>query len=242
LSILPETPPRRDVWAGTRWSIVSNLDRCETPGWQDSWEYLVKSYREPMERYVRRAMSRLTARSVPAEEAAEAVQSFLATCVEKNWLSQATPQRGRFRAYLQDLLRKHAIGILRHDSRQKRSPGKKPVPVDEARIPAPEEQVELDEFSRSWVQIAIDRTLERLREEHEDSHTVVADLIATEGKGSQNLDAQLGLNRTQLYALRTRARKRFCRIFEDVLAETVDDEEAFGEEWRWIRAFLPAGV
>ena len=42
--------------------------------------------------------------------------------------------------------------------------------------------------------------------------------------------------------LKTRARKRFGKFFVEELAQTVGNQEAFDEEWRAIKPFLPPGV
>ncbi len=244
MSILSRTPPRRDSWALTQWSILSKLDRREEPHWQASWTYLMETYRAPMERYVRRVLSRTRGRPASHEEAAEIVQDFLATCVEKEWLSRADPTRGRFRAYIQTLLKRYVYRVIKHANAQRRSPGPDRQVYslledrDESGEAAVEDPSDLDAFNEGWVQVAVDRALKTLATEHERYQAVVADLIATDGEGSADLAQRMGLSRAQFPVLKHRARKRFCKLFEEELAKTVGDQDAFDEEWRALQPYL----
>ena len=172
MGILQTIPPRLDGWAGTRWSVVCNLEARETSDGKASWEYLVDHYRTSMEHYVRRVISRRVGPSAATVEPEDVVQDFFGLCVEKNWLAKADPSMGRFRAYLQVLLRRHTNGVLDRILAQKRTPGegRKLVPLGELDpecTPTAEEDAEVDEFFRHWTRVAVDRALARLRAEHE---------------------------------------------------------------------------
>jgi len=200
-----------------------------------------------MVRYVRRVLSRSRGRPVSPEEAQDVVQSFLVACLEHQWLTRADPHAGRFRAYLQVLLRRHAYRVIRHATAKRRQPGGgleifSIRDQDTLQSVAPEERSEFDEFSQSWVETAVERTLTRLAEEHDRYRIVIEDLIRTDGEGSADLAELVGLHPEQLPVLKHRSRKRFCRLFEDELADTVGNQEAFEEEWRAIQPFLPKGV
>lgn len=247
MGILSSTPPPRDDWVGTRWSLVARLDGRDDPAWEMSWYSLVDAYRAPMERYARRVLSRRTGRPASMEEAADIVQEFLTTCVEKDWLSRADPLRGRFRAYLQVLLRRYVQRVVKHRNALRRSPGKgrrvDRLLDDEANVPAaPEDQADLDDFAKGWVQIAVNRALDRLAVEHERYRVVLLDLIHTDGQGSDDLAERVGLRQEQLAVLKHRARVRFSKLFESELADTVGDQEAFEQEWRAVRPYLPRGL
>jgi DNA-directed RNA polymerase specialized sigma24 family protein len=199
-----------------------------------------------MERYVRRVLSRTTGRQASLEEAADIVQEFLGACVKGQWLSRADPTKGRFRAYLQTLLRRYTYRVLKRGAAQKRSPGPgrqvyELLEEEDRRALTPEEQAELDDFARGWVKIAVDQALARLAEENERYKVVILDLIQTDGEGSDDLALRVDVRHGQLPVLKHRARKRFCAIFEEELAQTVGDQEAFEEEWKAVTAFLPPG-
>ena len=86
------------------------------------------------------------------------------------------------------------------------------------------------------------RALAQLAVEHERYRVVLLDLINTDGQGSDDLAERVGLRHEQLAVLKHRARARFCKLFEAELADTVGDDEAFQQEWRAIRPYLPRGL
>lgn len=245
MGILEPKPSRSDSWITTHWSVISRLNEPEDPEWQTSWTYLVETYRGLMERYAYRLLSRIRGEKASREEAEDVVESFLGTCFEKDWLTRADPTQGRFRAYVQTLLRRYVYGHVRRETAQKRQPkGGKPVlsihddeAVDEQE---PEVQAENADFDRSWTQVALDRAIQRLGAENERYQVVILDLVSTHGEGSKDLGDRLGLRRAQVPVLRHRARKRFQSLFEEELALTVGDEEAFREEWRFLLPYITA--
>ena len=243
MSILSPEPPRRDGWAETRWSHLARLGRPDEPAGEDAWAYLAQTYRPPMERYVRRVLSRVRGRAPTPEEVQDVVQGFLAACVEKGWLDRADPERGRFRAYLQTLLKRYTYKTLRHANAQRRSPGGDRrvyslTDTNAAEALSEEDRQDFEAFNESWVGVAVDRTLVRLAEEHERYQTILVDLVATDGEGSADMAARLAVSRSQLAVLKHRARKRFAKLFEEELAHTVGDPDAFAEEWRALQPYL----
>ena len=244
VAVLDPRPRRRDPWRATRWSIIQRLSTVEDPAWESSWAYLVDTYRAPMEAHARRVLSRVRGRDATQEEAHEAVGAFLAACFEKDWLPRADPLRGRFRAYVQTLLRRFIYAQVRDASAKKRSPGpgRRLVPLIEENLPEAASaavRMEDEAFDRSWVQIAVDHALARLEKEHARYRLVIEDLIATNGESSSDLHERVGLRRAQLPVLKHRARRRFRALFEEELASTVADEDAFEAEWKVLQPYMP---
>jgi hypothetical protein len=257
LGILRDIDPRDLGWPATSWTVVSALRGAPPTGGgapartgrplrrDDAWESLLEVYRAPMERYVRSVLARRRGRPCSDEEAAEVVQSFVAQAFEKAWLSRADPGRGPFRAYVQVLLRRYAGGLLAHDAARKRRPADGATRVafdDEAHSPgepSPAERADEEAFDRDWVATAVERARGRLAIEHPRYRRVIDDLIATEGEGSPDLAAELGVSDAQLRVLRHRARRGFLRRFREELAGTVRGPEEFEAEWRALRRFMP---
>ena len=242
--LLDRKPPARDDWTDTSWSVIHALAARDDPQWESSWTHLVDCYRPPMERYVRRRLIRLRRTKVSEEEVAEVVQGFLAECVLKNSLATADAQRGRFRAFVQTLLKRYLYRQHRHASARKRNPGpgRATVSIREGDLVdriTPEDQAELAEFDRGWVKVAVDRALRRLGEVHVRYQVIVEDLLATEGVGSPDLAARVETTPSHLSVLRYRARRRFQELFQEELAATVGDPEAFREEWRALAPYMP---
>ena len=245
MGVLPERPARIGPWQETRWSLMGELDASAGERREMSWQYLVGAYERPIQGYLRRQMGRLRGRPCSVEDAADLTQQFLVICAEKAWLSRADPQKGPFRAFLQDALRKYAIGRNRWERAQKRNPGRDvrihSMFEDEAAVAAlsDEERDERDDFDRTWAEVAVERARKRLGESNERYLTVIDDLIRTHGEGSPDLAERVGLRRQQLYVLRSKARKRFAELFEQELFETAGDEAQFREEWALLRRYVP---
>ena len=240
--ILGDTPPKRDIWAMTRWSVISRLDlEQDTTAREQSWTDLIEAYRAPMEIYVRRLLGRTRGRTPSADEVSDVVQAFLVECIEKDWLSRADPERGRFRAFIQTLLKRFVFHQMRHDMAQKRQPKDKAVvSLDVGFDPSgTDDAADLEAFDRGWVEVAVQRALDRLREERERYAVVIEDLIRTDGEGSPDLPERVGVRPVQLPVLKHRARERFSKLFEEELASTVNDPQDFEDEWRSLAPFLP---
>ncbi len=246
MGILDGARPPSAGWVVTRWTVIQGLARPASEDWDAAWAYLVRTYTEPMRRYVERLWTRAPRSVTVAHDPADVVQAFLAACVEKGWLSRADPLRGRFRSYLQVLLRRFAFGLIRQESARRRQPGpgRSLVEWPEGDLPdeaAPVEAQATDEFHRTWVRVALDRALDRLTRENARSAEVLRDLAATGGQGSPDIAGRLGVEPVQLALLRHRARKRFARLLERELARTVTSPEDLEAEWEAIRPYLPPG-
>ena len=244
VSVVDRRYPRRLASLGTRWSVVVALERREDPKWEMSWATLTETYQRPMERYVRNVIARVSGRNAPPEECEEIVQSFLATCAEKDWLSRADPERGKFRAFVQHILRMYVYRYVEYVTAQKRTPpaGTKnlrlELDVDELELP-PEPDPDVEHLDRNWVEVAVENALSRLREKYERDAEVIRDLIATQGEASPDLADRLGVGRQRLSVIKNRARERFSDLLEEEIRATVRDGQALEEEWRALRKYFP---
>ncbi len=80
-------------FATTRWSIVISAGRTSSPDSRRALESLCETYWYPLYAYVR-------CRVPDVNEAQDLTQAFFAELLEKNFVGSATPERGRFRAFL----------------------------------------------------------------------------------------------------------------------------------------------
>lgn len=244
MGLLSTTPPRIDHWTATRWSVVAGLSAPDPVAARRSWEELLRDYQAPLLRYASSLLRRLGTGSDVVSDAEEALQSFLTACVEKGWLSRAAPERGRFRAFLQALLKRHIWHVHRHRTAQRRhpGPGRSVVPLlEEADADAGllDDGPERLEFDRGWVELIVERALLRLHARHERYALVIRDLIRTHGEGSADLPEQLGIRREQLPVVKHRAREQFARLFTEEIAATVADDHSLAEEWTLLAPLLP---
>ena len=244
MTILDPRPPRIDAWTRTRWSVIASLDQREDPSWQASWSYLVKTYRPVMVAYARRVLGRIRGRPASRDEAEDLVQAFLLDSVEKGWLGQADAKRGRFRTWVRTLLKRYACKDLRRQGAKKRRPpsDRRTFALqdhDHAETLTAEEQLEVHAFDEGWVKTAVNRSLQRLGEDHFRYQVILADLLATDGVGSPDIAELIEAQPHQMALLRFRARGRFRDLFEEELRATVEDEAAFLEEWKAVVPYLP---
>ena len=93
----------------THWSL---LLRSGDAG----WTYFYERYRGPVAASFRRG-------GVPADAVEDLVQDFFVRALRRDFLGQADPARGCFRAYLATAARRHLIDHLRAQQRRKRDPG-----------------------------------------------------------------------------------------------------------------------
>jgi hypothetical protein len=106
------------------------------------------------------------------EDAKDAVQSFFAALIEKQWLSSFDRQKGSFRTFLRTCADRHAAHRREYDQAGKRSPGSPLLPLDFdtgaadrelASEPAAEADLDLY-FHREWVRALFEQAVSGLRE------------------------------------------------------------------------------
>src|SRR5687768_3285266 len=77
----------------TRWSIVLAAGNPASSEAKQALELLCRTYWYPLYAYARRRSSRV-------DDAEDLTQGFFAELLEKNYLADARPDRGRFRSFL----------------------------------------------------------------------------------------------------------------------------------------------
>jgi DNA-directed RNA polymerase specialized sigma24 family protein len=223
----------------TRRSLLPLPAERDSPRFERGWTELFQRYGPAMVRYVRSVLSQTRGRRAADEEAEDVVQEYLRQAMEKGWLARDAAEVRCFRAYLQTQLRRFVYKHLEHEGAQRRSP-KALVPsalLEE--VGTSRDDPAARELDRSWVEVAVDDALERLRVGNADYYQIVADLLRTEGAGSPDLGALLGRSPAQLTHLRHRARRRFSVLLHECLRETVRDDAAFEDLCARLEAYLP---
>jgi RNA polymerase sigma-70 factor (ECF subfamily) len=148
----------------THWSVVLNASDPSAPGAQEALEKLCQTYWYPLYVYVRR-------QGYGAEDAQDFTQGFFARFIEKDYLGQVDPAKGRFRSFLLASLR-HFLSDERDRARAiKRGGGKALVSLDaqdaEGRYAGePADQLDAEKiFERRWALTVLDSARARLRAE-----------------------------------------------------------------------------
>jgi RNA polymerase sigma-70 factor (ECF subfamily) len=112
-----------DPFLTTHWSLVVQAADRESPASAEALEALCRTYWLPLYRFVRRR-----ARNI--DEAHDLTQEFFARLLEKNYLSAAQPDRGRFRAFLLTAFKHFLANEWEKSRAQKRGGGRPAIPLD----------------------------------------------------------------------------------------------------------------
>ena len=189
---------------------------------------LIERYWKPLYVVARR-------RDCDVETAKDVVQGFFERALEKDYLKDVAPDRGRFRSWLLAALG-HFLSDQRERERALKRGGGKVLAIDvqdaEETLAASTEPPERL-FARAWATELLDRSIARLRAEWKDrpSHF---DLLAghLKGAGATNRQTadQLGLAEHDVKNQLTKMRGRLREIIREEVADSVDDpREVDGE-------------
>jgi len=118
------SPPRGQWFATTHWSVVLAAGEGNSAQATDALEKLCRTYWLPLYAYVRRKGS-------GPEDAQDLTQEFFARLLEKNVLSQARRERGRFRSFLLTSLQNFLVHEWERARAKKRGGGNRPLPWDQ---------------------------------------------------------------------------------------------------------------
>ena len=127
---------------------------------------LCQGYWYPVYAFIRR-------RGHSAEDARDLAQEFFTTLLEKGYLADADPERGRFRAFLLTAVARFVGKQREKAGAQKRGGGRQTFSLNfddgEARYQREPSHDWTPEriFERRWALTLLDRTLGQLRQEHE---------------------------------------------------------------------------
>ena len=222
----------------TRWSIVLAAGGEDSGIAREALEVLCKTYWYPLYAYARR-------RAATVDEAQDLTQAFFAELLEKNFVADARPERGRFRAFLLTAF-KHFLANQWHKSRaQKRGGDRCHLSLDFneadrlfALEPAGDQSPETL-FEKQWAVTLVNGVLGRLRDE-----------CALSGKGPQyellksylggvpagasfaEVAEQLQISAGAARVVVHRLRQRYRDLMRNEIGQTVSSAEEIDNEIR----------
>ena len=191
-------PSGNDTFAKTRWSLVLEAGRRSSADSRQALESLCDLYWYPLYGYARR---RVANRS----EAEDLTQGFFAELLEKNYVAAATPERGRFRAFLLTAFRNFMSKQWEKARAQKRGGERAPIPLDfdsaDSRFSLePVSSLTAEQFyDRQWAVALLGRTMERtarvpVRADKEGQYHELKGFIIGEHPGTSYHDVAARLN------------------------------------------------
>ena len=223
-------------FASTAWSVV--LAAAQDSGGGVALDRLCRRYWRPAYTFARRS-------GLQRWDAEDATQDFFSHLFAGEWLKQADPNRGSFRAFLLTLMRNFLANRRRHDHAQKRGGAEPPLSLntdDCERELASLAAVDADParaYERAWAGCVLQAALERLAEEQ----TVIGGSArfealrpyltqSPEAGDYERLGQVLGLSRNQVAVIIHRHSRRFAELIRSEVADTLVDRTELDMELR----------
>jgi RNA polymerase sigma-70 factor (ECF subfamily) len=229
--------------ATTQWSqVLAARDGSESQA-RAALESLCQTYWQPLYAYIRH-------QGASPDEASDLTQGFFAELVEKDFLAEVDPEKGRFRSFLLASLR-HFLAHERDRNRAlKRGGGTLTLSLDVAAGEAgyvnepADELTPVDVFERRWAITVLERASDRLQQESTElSQNQFAQLKQYLTSGDRQVPYQetasaLGISESAVKSAVHRLRKRLGQCLREEIAETVSDRSQVDEEVRHLLAVV----
>jgi RNA polymerase sigma factor (sigma-70 family) len=228
----------------TRWSLVAAAAGQDGEHSRTALADLCQAYWYPLYAFLRR-------RGNSAEDARDLTQEFFATLLEKGYLVDADPDRGRFRSFLLTAV-SHFVSKEREKAvAQKRGGNWRRLSLDfqegerryqlEPADPWTPERI----FLRRWALTLLDRTLAELRQDHADAgklplfDTLKMFLTGEEGTPPlARIASELGTTAGAVKVAVHRLRQKFREKLRSEIAQTVSSSAEIDEELRSLQSVL----
>ena len=216
-----------DPFDTTHWSVVLSAGGDSTAESKRALSTLCQKYWGPLYAYVRR-------RGYSVHDAQDLTQGFFADFLERGSLSDACPERGKFRAYLLTALKHYMANDRRRESAQKRGGGDVPLSLDFDTAEGYWQLQPVDAltpeaiFERQWAMTLLDAVLARLGETYaatgKDAVFEKLSPCLTGDDGTtpyRTLAGELGMTEGAVKVAVHRLRARFASLLRDEITQTV---------------------
>jgi RNA polymerase sigma factor (sigma-70 family) len=242
---MSEKSSRAEWFVTTRWSVVLGARATDSKQARAALETLCRTYWYPLYAFVRRS-----GRS--PHDAEDLVQSFFAQCLEKDYLSAAERERGRFRSFLLLALKRFLANEWDRAHARKRG-GDQLISLDaltaEQRYATePADSLSADKlYERRWALTLLEKVLAQLRSEQEaagrlDTFNALLPFLTSSGRGTPyaELGARLGISEGAVKVAVHRLRQRYRELLQQEIADTVSSPDDIDEERRYLFRILGA--
>ena len=227
-------------FATTQWSLVLAAGAGANSKSDQALEKLCRTYWPPLYAYVRRRVSDL-------HEAQDLTQAFFERLLEKRFLAQADPERGRFRAFLITAFQHFLAKEWDKARAQKRGGGLLAFSLDFAAQDSSDDNFTTDLtaerlYERQWAITLLNRVMTRLQREMERSgkgqqFQALKELIGGSGDSSYAAAAsELHISESAARMAASRMRGRYRELLRDEIAQTVSAPEEIDDEVRHLFA------
>ena len=228
----------------THWSLIVQAAGQAGESSQAALADLCGAYWYPVYAFLRR-------RGHSAEDARDLAQEFFATLLEKGYLADADPERGRFRAFLLTAVSRFVSKQHERAAALKRGGGQRHLSLNfddgetrYQREPSHDWTAERI-FARRWALTLLDRTVATLRKEHEEAGKLplfdALKVFLTGEAGApplRHIAEQLGMTEGAIKVAVHRLRQKYRETLRAEIAQTVTAQEDVDDELRFLLAAL----
>jgi RNA polymerase sigma factor (sigma-70 family) len=227
----------------THWSLVLAAADTHRPNADEALAQLCERYWYPLYAYVRRS-------GYDVDEAQDLTQAFFARFLEKEYLREVRPERGRFRGFLLACLKHFLANEWQRAKALKRGGGRRLLPLEETgevryRHGPPDLETPERLFERRWALTVLERALDALDRQVEGEAverllTRVKPLLAGDGtdESYRVIADELGMTEGAVKVATHRLRRRFAQLVRAEIARTVSDDTDVDAEIRFLLAAL----
>lgn len=230
----------------THWSVVLAAASLSSGGASQALERLCAAYWYPLYSYIR-------SRGVGPEDAHDLTQEFFVRFLDKGFLKDVRPEKGKFRTFLLASLNHFLSNEWDRARAQKRGGHLQFLPLDfaqaeERHARGPGHTLTPEAlFERAWAMAVLDAALAKLRDEYAGSgkekqfELLKGVLVRGEGGVSyRDLGSDLGLSEGAIKVAVHRLRRRYRDLMLEEISQTLAEGENLEEEMRHLMAALSA--
>ena len=201
-------------------------------------ESLCQTYWLPLYTYAR-------SRVPNSDDAQDLTQAFFSQLLEKHYLADADPQRGRFRAFLLTAFKHFLSKEWEKAKAQKRGGGRAPLSLDFA---SGDSQIAFHPvgglsaeqlYERQWAITLLGRVMQRLERELKKvgkrrQFVRLKEFIISTNKDTSYADvaSELGMTESAARMATSRLRRRYRQLLREEIAQTLSSKEDVDDEIR----------
>lgn len=230
----------------TAWSIVRAAKNRQAPEYVTAMNRFIAGYWRPVFYFIR-------AKGYPLQRAEDLTQEFFLQCLERDWISKADAQRGRFRTFLLTILTRFLS-----DQSPRRAPKQRVfderlvcistlVGDEERQFEPSDEETPEQVFMSQWARSLVDSVRRRLQLWSHDQgrpdwyEIFLAHHFPPPGSrktSQEELAGRFRLTRDQVRHALTRMNEQFINFFQANVADQVDSADEIAAEMREIQALI----
>lgn len=229
--------PQNRRFQTTQWSLVLTAAQRSTPEGRAAFSDLCERYWYPLYAYVRQ-------REPDVHLAHDLTQSFFAKVLEKNYLADADPDRGRFRTFLRTSLRNFVANEWDHRTAQRRGGTQRHLSVD---LGGADQRLSMDAteadspdalYNRRWAIELLARVLSVLKQEivrtrgQHGYDQLKQYLLPGPWPAYREVATTLGMTEAATKVAVNRLRKRYQALLREEIRQTVADASQVEDEVR----------